>query len=220
MRFHHYSYRTEKTYAQWIRRYLEFHRRTDRSGSDRGWRHPREMGGVEVAKFLSHLASNRDVAASTQNQALNALVFLYEQVLQIELGDIGEFVRVKRPARLPEVLTQEQTHRVLGGLKAGTAALIIRLLYGSGLRVMEALRLRVKDVDFARGRIVVREGKGNRDRVTLLPDRLTAELEQHLKRVKLLHEEDLSAGYGRVMLPHALAQKYPKADRDWLWQCT
>jgi integron integrase len=218
MRFHHYSYRTEKTYAQWIRRYLSFHRQTDRSGPGRGWRHPRDMGGPEVAAFLTHLAAARDVAASTQNQALNALVFLYDQVLQVELGDIGEFARVQRPARLPEVLTQEQTHRVLAGLKAGTAGLIIRLLYGSGMRVMEALRLRVKDVDFERGRITVRQGKGDKDRVTMLPNKLKSELQQHLERVKLLHEQDLAAGYGRVLLPHALAQKYPNTDRDWVWQ--
>lgn len=146
MRFHHYSYRTERTYAQWIRRYLEFHRQADHAGRDGGWRHPRSLGAPQVASFLAHLAVAGRVAASTQNQALNALVFLYEHVLQIELGDLGEFARVTRPARLPEVLTQEQTRRVLAALKPGTAGLIVRLLYGTGMRVMECLRLRIHPV--------------------------------------------------------------------------
>ncbi len=218
MRFHHYSLRTEKTYAQWIRRYLAFHRQSDRSGPDGGWRHPRGLGAPEVASFLSHLATVGQVAASTQNQALNALVFLYEQVLQIELGDLGEFARVTRPARLPEVLTQEQTRRVLAALKGGTSGIIIRLLYGTGMRVMECLRLRVKDLEFDRGRIVVRQGKGDKDRLTPFPEGLKAELKKHLERVKLLHEKDLAEGFGRVSLPHALARKFPNADREWAWQ--
>ena len=210
MRFHHYSFRTEKTYCQWIRRYLAFHRRADHSGPNAGWQHPRGLGGSEVAAFLSHLANGQRVAASTQNQALNALVFLYKQVLQVELGDIGEFARVRRPARLPEVLSQEQTRRVLAALKPGTTGLIIRLLYGTGMRVMECLRLRVKDLEFERGRIVVREGKGNKDRLTPLPDTLKGELKAHLERVRLLHEKDLAEGFGQVWLPHALARKYPR----------
>ena len=218
MRFHHYSLRTEKAYRQWIRRFLVFHRQPDRSGSQAGWRHPNQMGAPEVVQFLTHLAVAGNVAASTQNQALNALVFLYEQVLQRPLGDLGEFARVNRPARLPEVLTPEQTQRVLAALKPGTTALIVRLLYGTGLRLIEALRLRVKDVDFERGRIVVREGKGDKDRETMLPDKVKLELQQHLARVKLLHEEDVAAGFGQVMLPHALARKYPNADREWGWQ--
>jgi integron integrase len=218
LRFHHYSLRTERTYWQWIRRYLAFHRHPNHSGPQGGWRHPREMGAPEVAKFLAHLALAGDVAASTQNQALNALVLLYEQVLQLPLGDLGEFARAKRPARLPVVLTQEETLRVLAALKPGTGGLIIRLLYGTGMRLMEALRLRVKDVEFGRERIVVREGKGDKDRITVLPDKLKLELQQHLERVKLLHEKDLAEGFGRVYLPHALARKYPKADRDWVWQ--
>jgi integron integrase len=218
MRFHHYSYRTEKTYAQWVRRFLTFHRAPDRSGPESGWRHPRTMGGTEVAAFLSHLAMTRTVAASTQNQALNALVFLYEHVLQIALGDIGEFARVTRPARLPEVLTQEQTRRVLAALTPGTSGLIIRLLYGTGMRIMEALRLRIKDLEFDRGRIVVRQGKGDKDRLTPFPLALKAELTAHLQRVKLLHEEDLAQGFGRVLLPDALARKFPAADREWIWQ--
>lgn len=218
MRFHHYSLRTEQTYLQWIRRYVAFHRSQDRSGPQQGWRHPRDMGPAEVVRFLTDLAVERDVAASTQNQALNALVFLYDQVLQVPLGDLGEFARVKRPARLPEVLTEEETVRVLRALKPGTAGLIVRLLYGTGMRLIEALRLRVKDVDFARGRIVVREGKGDKDRITTFPDCLSADLQAHLVRVKLLHDQDLAGGFGRVFLPHALARKYPHADREWCWQ--
>ena len=223
MRFHHYSLRTEKAYLQWIRRYAVFHRRpgpdpSQEGNGKKGWRHPREMGAVEVAGFLAHLAVAGNVAASTQNQALNALVFLYEQVLQKPIGELGEFARVNRPARLPGVLTQEETRRVLAALKPGSTGLIIRLLYGTGMRLMECLRLRVKDVDFAGGRIVVREGKGDKDRVTMLPNRLKSELHTHLQRVRLLHEKDVGEGFGRVYLPHALARKYPKADREWGWQ--
>lgn len=161
LRFHHYSLRTEKAYCQWIKRYLVFHRgkngtkATDGTEGLKGWRHPKDMGGPEVAAFLSHLATVGQVSAATQNQALNALVFLYEQVLQVPLGNIGEFARVKRPARLPEALTQAETRRVIGALKPGTAGLVIRLLYGTGLRLIEALRLRVKDIDFERNEIVV-----------------------------------------------------------------
>jgi integrase len=162
LRFHHYSLRTEKAYWQWIRRYLAFQRNPDHSGPQRGWRHPKELGAPEVAKFLAHLALSGNVAASTQNQALNALVLLYEQVLQQPLGDLGEFARVTCPARLPTVLTREETQRLLSALKPGTGGLIIKLLYGTGMRLMECLRLRVKDVDFGSGRITVREGKGGR----------------------------------------------------------
>ncbi len=218
LRFHHYSLRTERAYWQWIRRYLAFHRNCDHSGPQKGWRHPKTMGAPEVAQFLAHLAVAGNVAASTQNQALNALVLLYEQVLQQPLGDLGEFARVRRPARLPVVLTQEETQRVLAALKPGTGALIIRLLYGTGMRLMECLRLRVQDVDFGSGRILVREGKGDKDRMTMLPDKLKLELQQHLERVKLLHQTDLAEGFGRVYLPHALARKYPNADREWVWQ--
>lgn len=218
LRFHHYALRTEKAYWQWIRRYLAYHRRADHGGPQGGWRHPGEMGAPEVAQFLAHLAVTGNVAASTQNQALNALVLLYEQVLHQPLGDLGEFARVSRPARLPVVLTQEATQRVLAALKPGTGSLIVRLLYGTGMRLMECLRLRVQDVDFGAGRITVREGKGDKDRMTMLPDKLKLELQQHLARVKLLHEKDLAEGFGQVYLPHALARKYPKADREWIWQ--
>ncbi len=218
LRFHHYSLRTEKAYWQWIRRYLAFHRGTNHSGSQGGWRHPKEMGAADVVQFLTHLAVTGNVAASTQNQALNALVLLYEQVLQQPLGDLGDFARVSRPPRLPVVLTPEETQRVLAALKPGTGSLIIRLLYGTGMRLIECLRLRVKDVDFSSGRITVREGKGDKDRMTMLPDTLKDQLEQHLVRVKLLHETDLAEGFGQVHLPHALARKWPKADREWAWQ--
>lgn len=218
MRFHHYAIRTEKAYTQWIKRFLAFHRQKDRTGPERGWRHPKTMGAREVAAFLTHLAANRDVAASTQNQALNAVVFLYQHVLEMPLGDFSEFARVKRPPRLPQVLTQEETRRLLAALKPGTTSLMIRLLYGTGMRIMECLRLRVKDIDFEGGRIIVRGGKGDKDRVTVLPEKQKEELEQHLRRVKLLHETDLAEGFGRVWLPHALARKYPNADRQWAWQ--
>ncbi len=233
MRFHHYSLRTEEAYLQWIRRYLQFHRCVltlsqsappppppppPGGGGGGGWRHPREMGAAEVAAFLGHLATERDVAAATQNQALNALVFLYGQVLRSPLGELGEFARVTRPARLPTVLTQEETRRVLAALKPGTAGLVVRLLYGTGMRLLEGLRLRVKDVELAGGRIVVREGKGDKDRVTMLPQKLKAELERHLDRVKMMHEQDVAEGFGRVYLPHALARKYPNADQEWGWQ--
>jgi len=218
LRFHHYALRTEEAYLQWIRRYLKFHRSADWTGPQQGWRHPKEMGSAEVREFLTHLALRSDVAASTQNQALNALVFLYEQVLQSPLGDLSEAARVTRPPRLPAVLTHEETQRVLAALKPGTNGLIIRLLYGTGMRLMECLRLRIKDVDFARGRIIVREGKGAKDRVTMLPDKLKLELQRHLERVKLLHEQDVAEGFGGVYLPHALARKYPNAERDWSWQ--
>jgi integron integrase len=176
------------------------------------------MGAPEVAKFLAHLALAGEVAASTQNQALNALVLLYEQVLLQPLGDLGEFARVRRPARLPTVLTQAETRRLLSALRPGTGSLIIKLLYGTGMRLMECLRLRVKDVDFGSGRIMVREGKGDKDRVTTLPESLEGELKAHLSRVRLLHEKDLAEGFGQVYLPHALARKYPNADREWVWQ--
>jgi integrase len=202
MRFHHYALRTEEAYLQWIRRFLVFHRTRPFAGQG-SWRHPRDMGAAEVGAFLSHLAVAGDVAASTQNQALNALVFLYEQVVQKPLGELAEFARVNRPARLPSVLTQEETQGVLAALKPGTSGLVIRLLYGTGMRLLECLRLRVKDVDFARGQIVVREGKGDKDRVTMLPERLKGELQAHLHRVKLLHDKDLREGFGRVYLPHA-----------------
>lgn len=186
-RFKHYSIRTEEAYRQWVRRFLQFHRRGG-SVSAGGWRHPRELGAAEVQAFLNDLAMNQKVAVSTQNQALNGLVFLYREVLHMELGDMGKIERPRRPVRLPVVLTRAEAHRLLAGM-TGTHQLMASLLYGTGMRLMECVRLRVKDVDFAANHILVRDGKGFKDRVTMLPDSLKAKLQAHLKRVKLLHEK-------------------------------
>jgi integron integrase len=207
MRFKHYSLRTEETYWNWIRQFILFH----------GKRHPRELGRSEVEAFLSYLAVKRNVAVATQNQALNSLVFLYREVLHQPFDDLGAIERPRRLPRLPVVLSRTEVGRLLDATE-GTTGLIVRLLYGTGLRLMEGLRLRVKDVDFDRGQIVVHDGKGFKDRVTMLPDRLKAELQAHLKRVRGLHQSDLAAGLGRVWLPGALRVKYPGADRDWIWQ--
>jgi integron integrase len=198
---------TEESYTRWIRRYVVFH----------GKRHPREMGKEEVRGFLVHLAAERDIAASTQNQALAALLFLYRHVLDQQLDDLGKLPAAKRPARLPTVFTREEAHAVLGELK-GRQRLMAGLLYGSGLRLMECLRLRVKDVDFEQHQLVVRDGKGAKDRATMLPHSLAKPLRRHLERVKLLHEQDLASGFGSVHLPHALARKYPNASTEWAWQ--
>jgi integron integrase len=206
LRVKHYSLRTEKSYLQWARRFILFHHK----------RHPREMGAEEVRDFLSFLAVKQRVSASTQNQALNALVFLYKHVLNQELG-IVDAVRARRSRYLPTVLTREETQRIFSQL-AGESRLICGLLYGSGLRLMECLRLRVKDLDFAAGRITVRDGKGFKDRVTVLPESLVQELQKHLVRVKALHEDFLRRGLGGVELPYALERKYPGAGREWGWQ--
>jgi integron integrase len=175
------------------------------------------MGRTEIEAFLTHLAVQEKVAASTQNQAFNALLFLYREVLQQDLDFPIHAVRAKRPKRLPAVLTREEVRRVLNQL-SGTHRLMAQLLYGSGLRLMEYVRLCVKDVDFAQHQIIVRDGKGMQDRVTMLPDSLVVPLQEHLKRVKRLHDEDLARGYGSVYLPFALERKYPNADREWIWQ--
>ncbi|CAN5205477.1 integron integrase [soil metagenome] len=198
---------TEESYTRWVRRYVLFH----------GKRHPREMGREEVRGFLVHLATDRDVAAATQNQALAALLFLYRHVLDQQLEDLGELPAAKRPARLPTVFTREEARAVLGKLK-GRQRLMAGLLYGSGLRLMECLRLRVKDVDFDQHQLVVRDGKGAKDRATTLPDSLAEPLRRHLERVELLHEQDLGNGFGSVHLPRALARKYPNAPQEWAWQ--
>ena len=203
----HYSIRTEQAYVNWIKRYILFHDK----------RHPREMGAAEIEAFLTHLAVDRNVAASTQNQALSALLFLYRQVLKQDLVGSIDSVRAKRPKRLPTVLTKEETLRVIGFL-SGTHQLMAKLLYGSGLRLMECVRLRVKDVDFAQRQIIVRDGKGMKDRVTMLPDVLIQRLREHLQHTRHIHEDDLAKGYGSVYLPFALERKYPNADREWLWQ--
>lgn len=207
LRLRHYSIRTEQTYLDWIRQFILFH----------GKRHPNELGETEVGAFLTHLAADRHVAASTQNQALSALLFLYQQVLQRKLGFLENVERAKRPPKLPVVLTKVEAQTVIGQL-SGSYRLMANLLYGSGLRLMECLRLRVKDIDFGYGQIVVRDGKGGRDRVTMLPQSLHEPLQRHLTKVRLLHEDDLAEGFGTVHLPHALDRKYPNAHRDWVWQ--
>jgi integron integrase len=203
----HYSIRTEQAYVDWIRRFILFH----------GKRHPAEMGAAEVEAFLSHLAVKANVASSTQNQALNAIVFLYRHVLKKELGWLDDIQRAKKPARLPVVFTQAEVRAVLHRLER-SPWLMANLLYGAGLRLMECLRLRVKDLDFERRQIIIREGKGNRDRITMLPDRLSEPLKSHLEKVATLHQKDLSEGFGAVYLPFALEKKYPNADREWGWQ--
>lgn len=207
IRLKHYSIRTEQAYVDWIKRFiLHFDKR-----------HPGEMGPAEVEAFLTYLAVEGRVAASTQNQAKSALLFLYKEVLGVELPWLDNVEKAKTPRRLPVVLTRDEVHRVLSRLD-GTNWLIASLLYGAGLRILEALRLRVKDVDFARGEILVRDGKGFKDRVTMLPASLAPPLQAHLARVRVLHEQDLQAGYGAVYLPDALARKYPNAAREWGWQ--
>ena len=207
IRVKHYSIRTEQAYTDWIRRFILFF----------GKRHPRELGAAEVERFLTHLAVEGRVAASTQNQAKSALLFLYKEVLGLELPWLDGVERARAPKRLPVVLTRDEVAAVVSRL-SGTHWLIASLLYGAGLRIMEALRLRVKDVDFSRREILVRDGKGFKDRVTMLPAALAAELAEHLKRVKELHRQDLAAGGGAVYLPYALERKYPNAARDWAWQ--
>ena len=208
LRFKHYSLRTEQTYVDWIKRFIRFH----------GKRHPKHLGPTEVRAFLTHLAVEGQVAASTQNQALSALLFLYGQVLHLDLPYLQDVERARRPRKLPVVLTREEARTLLDALVHPTFSLMGWLLYGAGLRLMECLRLRVKDIDFAYRQLVVRDGKGQKDRVTLLPDRLHAPLRLHLAKVKALHDEDLAHGYGSVYLPFALERKYPNAPREWHWQ--
>ncbi|MFO1488010.1 MAG: integron integrase [Verrucomicrobiota bacterium] len=211
-RLRHFSLRTEQAYVGWIRRFLVFCK--NRAGV---WRHPSTLGGGEVTEFLSHLAMAEKVSASTQRQAMNGVVFLFREVLGMPLSGLEERVRSQRPARLPTVLSKAEVRRLLGVME-GTPQLMARLLYGTGMRLMECLRLRVKDVDFERNEILVREGKGGKDCRTLLPESLRAPLQTHLQRVRLLHERDLADGLGWVALPYALARKYPQAEREWAWQ--
>jgi integron integrase len=207
MRVKHYSLRTEKSYVDWIKRYIWHH----------GKRHPKDLGAAEVEAFLSHLAVTRNVSASTQNQAKSALLFLYKEVLGIQLPWLDNVTQAKVPKRLPVVLTKDEVQALLNRLD-GTMWLLVSLLYGSGLRLMECLRLRVKDVDLARCEILVREGKGFKDRVTMLPKSLVEPLKQHLLKVKALHQEDLATGHGEVFMPMALDRKYPNGGKDWAWQ--
>ena len=207
IRVKHYSIRTEEAYVDWIKRFILFHGKT----------HPKDMGASEVEAFLTHLAVDRDVAASTQNLAQSALLFLYRSVLQVDLPWLTQVVRAKRPSKLPVVLSVEEVSRVLAEL-AGTNRLIGRLLYGAGLRILEALRLRVHDVDFGRRELLIRDGKGHKDRITVLPEGITRQLQAHLRETRKRHETDLREGFGEVFLPHALARKYPFAAREWGWQ--
>jgi integron integrase len=207
IRFRHYSLRTEDTYLHWIKRFIAFHEQ----------RHPAEMGEQEVGQFLSALAVEQRVSAATQNQALNALVFLYRHVLKLDVGQIENIMRAKQPHRLPVVLRKHEVKALLDAL-AGVHWIMGHLLYGAGLRLMECLRLRVKDIDFSANHIVVREGKGNKDRLTMLPLAVKAPLAAHLVRVRELHQRDLARGFGSVYLPDALHRKYPNAPKEWGWQ--
>lgn len=207
MRRNHYSLRTEKAYVWWIKRFI---RHFD-------LRHPGTMGPQEVTAFLTHLSRHERVSASTQNQALSALLFLYGKVLGQSLPWLDEMERAKRPAKLPTVLLVSEVNRLLGCLR-GSPRLVACLLYGAGLRLMEGLSLRTQDLVFERGHIIVRDGKGARDRVTVLPSSLETPLRRHLEDVRRLHETDLKQGFGRVALPFALERKYPKAGLQWAWQ--
>jgi len=207
IRVRHYSIRTEEAYLAWIRRFLRFHK----------MQHPRDMGAEEVNRFLTHLAVDKHVAASTQRQALSAILFLYREVLSTKLPWLDDVVRAKQPKRLPTVLSREEARTIIARLE-GTTQLIVLLLYGTGMRILECLRLRIHDVDFDLGHITIRNPKGGRDRVTMLPDSVRDRLQDHLLEVRAAHEMDLAAGFGNVYLPHALARKYPQADRDWKWQ--
>lgn len=207
IRLKHYSYSTEQTYVNWNRRYILFHNK----------RHPQDMGGEELEAFLTHLAVHENVSASTQNQALNAIVFLYREVLKQDLGLDIDAVRAKRCRTLPTVLTKAETQSVLQNV-SGVYQLVAQILYGSGLRLNEALRLRVKDVDFAQQQIIVRNAKGWESRITMLPSIVIQPLQDYLLQVKRLHQQDLDRGFGSVYLPFALERKYPNADRDWIWQ--
>ena len=208
LRYYHYAYRTEQTYCKWIMRYIRFFG---------GKKHPKDMGKAEIERFLSHLATVDNVAVSTQNQAFNALLFLYEKVLHIPFGENISATRSKRRPKLPAVLTQSEVRRLFSHLK-GEHILMAGLLYGGGLRLMECLRLRIKDVDFGQNKIMVHDGKGRKDRVVPIPKKIKKDLKQHIDGVVALHESDLKEGYGEVYLPNALAKKYKNAPRETAWQ--
>ena len=206
-RLRHFSLSTEKSYVHYIRDFILFHNK----------RHPKDMGAPEIRAYLSHLAIQRNVAASTQTVALSALLFLYRQVLDIELPYIEDIERARRPQRLPVVFTRSEVKRILANLD-GIQHLIVSLLYGAGMRLMEGLRLRVKDLDFEYHQITVRDGKGQKDRRTMLPSLLVEPLQQQLQKAKRLHDQDLAMGYGTVEMPYALNRKYPNAHSEWKWQ--
>lgn len=207
LRVRHYSRRTEEAYVSWIKRFIKFN----------GVRHPANMGKAEVEKYLTHLAIDRNVAASTQNQALSAILFLYRDVLGIELEWLDNIRMAKKPKRLPVVLTRGEIRKILSRLD-GKEWIAAMFMYGSGLRLMETLTLRIKDIDFGYSQVNVRAGKGNKDRVTVLPGAIRTRLEHHMEKVREIHKRDLKLGRGRVKLPEALKRKFPNADRQWAWQ--
>jgi len=207
LRVRHYSRRTEQSYCYWVKRFIFFH----------NVRHPKEMAEPEINAFLTSLAVKEKVSASTQNQALSALLYLYRHVIGREIGDLGEVIRARKPKRLPVVMTREEVKKVLANM-TGDKWLMASLMYGAGLRLMECLRLRIQDIEFARNEIHVRDGKGSKDRITMLPDSLKAPLKEHMKKVRAAHKKDLEEGWGGVPLPGALDRKYPNAPKDWRWQ--
>ena len=207
IRLKHYSIRTERVYCEWVKRFIRFHQ----------YRHPLDMGAPEIEAFLTELAVKRNVSASTQNQALSALLFLYKEVLVVDLPWLADVVRAKKPQRLPVVLTIEEVRSILALLEGGPW-LVCSLLYGTGMRLMEVLRLRIKDVDFTRHEILIRDGKGMKDRITMLPRSMVQPLRQHLAVVQAIHRAELEQARGDVWLPFALARKYPKAPWEWGWQ--
>lgn len=207
LRSRHYSCRTEQTYCHWVRRFIFFHK----------VRHPAVLAEPEINAFLTHLAVKEKVSASTQNQALSALLFLYRHVIGREVGDLGKVIRARKPTHLPVVMTRDEVKAVLSNL-SDDKWLMASLMYGAGLRLMECLHLRVKDIDFARNEITVHDGKGAKDRITMLPESLKSPLQERLKKVKAIHEKDLSEGWGRVQMPGALDRKYPNAPKEWRWQ--
>ena len=208
IRLKQYSPRTEKTYTQWVREYILFHDK----------RHPREMGVAEINQFITHLVVERNASASTQNQAISAILFLYRNLLQIDLDEATlTFIRPKKGKRVPVVLSREEARAIIASM-AGPYKLMVQVMYGSGLRLMECLRMRVKDIDFENHRILVYDGKGGDDRVTMLPDSIVAFLREHLARVKAIHQKDLAAGLGSVYMPFGLNEKIPTAHREWIWQ--
>ncbi len=207
IRTKHYSIRTEQAYVDWIKRYVLFHQK----------RHPNDMGEEEIAQFITHLATERKVASSTQNQALNAIVFLYKRVLNRELGDFGHMERAKKPEKLPTVMARKEVNQVLSSM-SGINQLMAKLLYGCGLRLMECVRLRVKDIDFEQNHVIVRDSKGVKNRSTVLPEQLKPLLLEHLEGVRIVHKQDLKNRLGEAYLPSALEKKYPNAAKEWGWQ--
>ena len=207
MRLRHYSIRTERSYIGWIKRYILFHKK----------RHPGEMGVPEIEAFLTHLAVDRKISRSTQNQAFNALLFLYREVLKIPLDERIQAVRASRKRKLPVVMTRDEVRLVIEAM-SGTCGLMAKVMYGSGLRLMECVRLRVQDMDFNMNQITVRSGKGDKDRWTMLPESVQPALQEHLRRVRIIHSNDLSRGYGEVYLPHGLERKFLRAAKSWEWQ--